>query len=349
LGAARPVIGGAIYSPATNLGKPIAAGQAKQIFADLEKDGCVVQDPDYSGDSTGQVHTWTSTSDYFGYVKSDTSLSGSLANEAVMSASLEAVANRTVTTATKIAGSSYEYHAYKKLFALVDDCVTGRNGKGALAPDLIDAFNTTLAYPVSNPDEIASWENYDLFLRKFGTHYVDSLKTGVRYRRYTFLRTYAKTTESSLAVAACVSAEGVSPAGEVSVQGCQGIDKKERSAVKLSDYTDSPSAYGGNEELRNKLSAGAKVTPDLLAEFADTADADQDGVQYNLAPVWQLLYARAKTPEDRNKALTLQAYFEGFVASNCIQFHGCGCTKVMGRLAPCRISMPATGNGMSQY
>ena len=328
LGAGRSAVGGAIYAPETNLGQPIAAGRSKQVFASLDRDDCVVEDSSYTGDSRGQVHTWTSSTSYYSYLKSDTSISGSLANRAVMKASLEAVSDQTVTTDAKVAGSAYEYYAFKRLFSLTDECETGRSGKGALAPDLVAFFEKDLAYPVANPDQIASWANYDLFLRKYGTHYVKSLKTGVRYRRYTFLRTYKAVEASSLAVAACVAAEGETPAGNASIQGCQGIDQKERKEVNMSDFTDEPSAYGGNENIRNELSGGEKVTPQILAKFADTADVDQDGVQYSLAPIWELLYARASNDVERNKALTLQAYFEGFVASNCDDIHGCGCSRV---------------------
>jgi hypothetical protein len=281
LGAGRTAVGGGIYAPANNFGQPIAEGRSKPIFARLDEDECVVQDQSYRGDSTGKVHTWTSSSSYYHYIKSDTNISGSLANAAVMKASLEAVADQTVTSDSKIAGSAYEYFAYKKLFALSDECESGRFGKGALAPDLLDAFNNNLAYPVQQPDQIASWTQYDKFLRTYGTHYVDKLKTGVRYRRYTFLRTYKSVKASSLAVTACVAAEGATPAGKVSIQGCQGIDQKTRNEVNLSDFTDEPSAYGGNERIRNELSGGATVTPELLADFADTADVDQDGVQYS--------------------------------------------------------------------
>lgn len=331
LGAGRTAVGGGIYTPANNLGQPIAEGRSKPIFAHLDEDECVVQDHSYSGDSTGKVHTWTSSSSYYNYLKSDTNISGSLANAAVMKASLEAVANQAVTIDSEIAGSAYEYFAYKKLFALTDDCESGRFGKGSLAPDLLASFNNDLVYPVQQPDKITSWTQYDKFLRTYGTHYVDKLKTGVRYRRYTFLRTYKSVKASSLAVTACVAAEGATPEGKVSIQGCQGIDQKTRNEVNLSDFTDEPSAFGGNERIRNELSGGATVTPELLADFADTADVDQDGVQYNLAPIWQLLYDRATNEEDRNKALTLQAYFEGFVASNCNQVHGCGCSRAMDR------------------
>jgi len=328
-GAGRTVVGGAIYAPETNLGQPIAAGRPKQIFANLERDGCVVDDPSYTGDSRGQVHTWTSSNMYYGYLKTDTSISASLANTAVMKASLEAVSDQTVTTDSKIAGSAYEYYAFKELFSLTDECETGRSGKGALAPDLVAFFKDNLAYPVTNADQLQSWTNYDRFLRTYGTHYVNSLKTGVRYRRYTFLRTYKSVESSSLAVAACVAAEGTTPQGDVSVQGCRGIDQKKRNEVNMSDYTDEPSAYGGNERIRNELSGGAQVTPELLADFADTAGVDQDGVQYTLAPIWELLYARASSDVERNKALTLQAYFEGYIASNCDDIHGCGCSRVM--------------------
>lgn len=326
--AARSVVGGGIYVPGSDLGQPIAEGRQKQVFANLEGDGCIVTDKDYRGDSKGLVHTWTSTKSYYDYVKSDTKISGSLANEAVLKASLDVAASRSVSSKTQIAGSAYEFFAFKQLIALSDDCETGRNAKGKLAPDMMAAFRA-LPFPVSDPSDTLAWQAYQDFLTTYGSHYVNELKTGTRFRRYTFLQKFKKVEASDLKVAACVAAEGPTPEGNASVNGCQSIDTEKRRKVDLSNYTIESSAYGGNESLRNKLSGGEPVSPALLAELADTADKTQDGVKYTLAPIWKLLEGRAKNTKEKNIANSLKAYFEGFIAFNCNQVHGCGCSRIM--------------------
>lgn len=327
LGASRSVVGMAIYAPDNDLGSPIAEGQGKPVFADLDGDGCVVQDP-LAGDSNGQVHTWTKTAAYYGYLESDTKLDGSLTNAAVLSTTLSAASRRSIDRASTIAGSVYEFNAYKQLFSLAVDCQDARQGKGRLDNDLWSAFNA-LPYPVSDASQTRVWDPYQRFLKTYGSHYVTQVKSGARYRNYTFKKTFKEVKESELTIAACVSAEGVpTEAGKLSIKGCQDIDKKQAESISLTDYTSNTTAFGGQQAIRDRLAAGEAVTPELLTRFADTADHSQDGVQYWLKPIWELLARRAQNDKQSNQARTLEAYFEGFIASNCNQVHGCGCSLV---------------------
>lgn len=328
LGASQSIVGMAVYVPKQDLGSPIAAGRGKQVFANLEGDGCVVQDP-LAGVSDGRVHTWTSTKAYYGYLKTDTSLDASLTNAAVLSTSLDVVSRRATDRSTEIAGSVYEFNAYKQLFSLASECEDGRQNKGELDNDLTTTFNA-LPYPVERPDQTRSWDPYRRFLIDFGSHYVSQVKAGARYRSYSFKKSVTDVKESDLTIAACVSAQGVpTETGEVSVKGCENIDKKEAESIKLMDYTSTATAFGGKQDIRERLAAGETVSPELLSQFAATDGAAQDGVQYSLEPIWDLLASRAETDKQRNQARALQAYFEGFFAFNCDQVHGCGCSSVM--------------------
>ena len=59
---------------------------------------------------------------------------------------------------------------------------------------------------------------------------------------------------------------------------------------------------------------------------------------------------RAQTDRQRNQARSLQAYFEGFVALNCDQVHGCGCTRVMDRKGNVLLRrFVQTDTGYAQY
>ena len=328
LGASFSVVGAAIYVPNQNLGAPIAAGRGMQVFAALEADGCIVPDP-LAGDSTGLVHTWTSTKAYYDYIKSDTKLDASVTNSAVLSSTLNVASGRSIDRTTEIAGAVYEYNAYKQLFSLAVDCQTGRDGKGRLIGDLLAAFNA-LPYPVGSPVQARSWDAYQQFLEGYGSHYVTEVKAGARYRSYTFKKAYSEINESQLTIAACVSAQGLpTEAGEVSVKGCENIDKKKSESINIADYTNKSTAYGGQQRIRDRLAAGDKVTPELLSQFSATADVAQDGVQYQVEPLWKLLASRATTDKQSNQARTLRAYFEGFIALNCNQVHGCGCNNIM--------------------
>jgi hypothetical protein len=326
LGASQSIVGMAVYVPKQDLGSPIAAGRGKQVFENLEGDGCVVQDP-LAGVSDGRVHTWTSTKAYYGYLKTDTSLDASLTNAAVLSTSLDVVSRRATDRSTEIAGSVYEFNAYKQLFSLASECEDGRQNKGELDNDLTTTFNA-LPYPVERPDQTRSWDPYRRFLIDFGSHYVSQVKAGARYRSYSFKKSVTDVKESDLTIAACVSAQGVpTETGEVSVKGCENIDKKEAESIKLMDYTSTATAFGGKQDIRERLAAGETVSPELLSQFAATDGAAQDGVQYSLEPIWDLLASRAETDKQRNQARALQAYFEGFFAFNCDQVHGCGCSS----------------------
>ncbi|MCL6415717.1 MACPF domain-containing protein [Aestuariirhabdus sp. Z084] len=328
LGASQSTVGSAIYLPETDLGRPIAAGQGRQVFANLDDDNCVVFDPK-SKESSSKVHTWTKTEAYFGYLNSDTKVGVSLTNVAVLSTSLSAASQRSVDRTTTIAGSVYEFNAYKQLFTLSSECITARTGKGQLDQTLLEAFNA-LPYPVSDPSRTRAWEPYQRFLEIYGSHYVDQVRAGARYRNYTFKKPYKSVNESELAIAACISAQKLpTEAGMLSLNGCEGINQKQIESVKLTDYTSNPTAFGGDETLRSQLAGGAAITPELLAKFSDTADTEQDGVQYSLTPIWKLFLNRAGSNQSmKNRARTLEAYFEGFVASNCQQQYGCGCSLV---------------------
>ncbi|RCU51462.1 hypothetical protein DU002_03015 [Corallincola holothuriorum] len=328
LGASRTVVGAAVYVPATLLTEPLGEGTAKQLFASLESDGCVVFD-ELAKSSDSVVHTWTKSTAFYEYLSSDTSLDASLEGPVTLGTTVKVVTKSSNEKNTSLLGAVFEFNAYKQRFDLADDCITGRHGKGSLAADFLADYKA-LPYPVNKPEMESSWESYDRFLKKYGSHFVSKLFAGARYRSFVTLKSSSAIKERELAVAACLSAEGPTQEGQASVKGCEGVTRQQKQAISLSDYQVNSKAFGGSEELRQLLGAGKAATPELLAEFAKTGETLQDGVKYELMPIWQLLESRFEPGTKEQKiAKSMQAYFEGFLSFNCSQLHGCGCAKVM--------------------
>jgi hypothetical protein len=327
IGASRTVVGAAIYVPTTVLTEPLGEGAVKQVFATSDIDKCIVLDP-LSQPSESKVHTWTKTSSFYEYLSTDSSLDASLEGQASLGATAKVVTKSTDQHTTSFSGAVFEFNAYKQRFDLADDCITGRGDRGALANDLLTDFKA-LPYPIADPDLKSSWNQYDKFLKRYGSHFVSKLFSGARYRSFVTLKSSSQIKESELTVAACLSAEGLTTAGKASVSGCEGVTSEQKQKISLSDYHVNSVAFGGKETLRNMLASGKAATPELLTEFAETGGSLQDGVRYELLPIWQLLAERADNATQTQIAKSMQAYFEGFLSLTCQQVHGCGCDRIM--------------------
>jgi hypothetical protein len=161
-----------------------------------------------------------------------------------------------------------------------------------------------------------AWRPYRDFMNKWGSHIVDTAFTGAAYQSWSSANPSHNYKQSQMEARACLKAEGKSSNG--ALEACSRYDEHEREmASKLAGAFDTKRVRGGTKVTRNRLERDM-VTKDMIEKFLKEDDADEQPVRYEFMPVWDFLLERCdKGSDDEKRALGLQAYYEGWMATGC--------------------------------
>ena len=111
-----------------------------------------------------------------------------------------------------------------------------------------DALPTIIAEPAY----MENWQPYDIFLKKWGTHFTDQVILGSSLRQWTFAESSEAYSMESLKVKACVDLFAVPSGVPVQFNSCSKI-MKESAAVSLHMATSSNiEIRGATKDKRNK-------------------------------------------------------------------------------------------------
>jgi len=169
---------------------------------------------------------------------------------------------------------------------------------------------------VKDAHEDHSWMPFRDFMNKWGSHIVDTAYTGAVYQTWSSARSSNKYKQSQMEARACAKAEGLK--GNGALEACNRYNEHEREmASKLTGAFDTKRVRGGTKVTRNRLERDL-VTKDLIEKFLREDDTDEQPVRYEFMPVWDFLLERAdRGSDDEKRALGLQAYYEGWMATGC--------------------------------
>jgi len=291
----------------------------KSVYKSLS--GCVKQDKAYKGEGYNDIREWWTIDAFYGYLSNKTNISGNLKGKYTMGATVDALYESTQENEYQASGVAVEILSLKKKYYLDSTCETNKPLNSELSGDF-----KALPPVIGNPAEQDSWTNYRNFFKKHGTHYVNRVMTGARFQMFEFSKSVSEEDRWKIKAKACLDMEGPTQSGEASVSGCNEYTQEKRREASSFDANKKRRVAGGNEKARIAIEAGEPVTPDLLKRFLSGADGNSDGVRYQLRPLSDLFAMRNPGRDDQNRINNMQAFLEGFLAFDCNQSYGCGCS-----------------------
>lgn len=173
-----------------------------------------------------------------------------------------------------------------------------------------------LPVTVKDAHDDRAWMPFHDFMKKWGSHIVDTAYTGARYSSWSSASTSRRYSRQQLEARACLKAEG--KRGDGALEVCKRYDESEREkASQLTGVFDRRCVRGGTEDTRNKLEH-EMANKNLIEKFLQEDDADEQPVWFEYMPVWDFLIERSdRGSDDEKRALGLQAYYEGWMATGC--------------------------------
>lgn len=228
---------------------------------------------------------YSSTKDIYSAISTDTDIDLSLKGEFTMGASVRAVTNNLVSSHSQVRGNSLELFTQTIEASLTQDCINTKPLHKAFLEDF-----KKLPKVVSRPWLQNSWWEYQMFLKKYGSHVVDTVLSGSSIYQYAFARADSSYSQRNFTVKACASLAGPTEVGELGVSACSGVTKDDIKAVSKLKMIDKLVIRGGTAGTRAKLmSSRDKAT---IIQFLTEGKTNPAPIMYRFSPIWDILEAR---------------------------------------------------------
>jgi hypothetical protein len=194
------------------------------------------------------------------------------------------------------------------------------------------------ALPLIDPKQVseaAQWSAYVKFLTSYGSHVMMQQLIGSLFQQWESATSSEKDISKLLKAKACAEVEGTKAGGGWSVESCASYSKEEKEqALKLSTHH-LRLVLGGSADARKAVSQ--KLDPDTLKAFITSAPKSTGAVQFMFRPIWQILDRIYTIPcskegkdsracQNLQRAVNLQAAFEGWMAVRCQREEAMGVT-----------------------
>jgi MAC/Perforin domain len=351
-------LGHAFYLPDVNLLDATAQTSRRQILRNTALGTCATKTP--SGSSRKDFQAYDSATSAINAWSDGISTSGSGISAAISGLSLAATANANYESSSLNTSDSASVSLdYVLLDAVVDlnqtmECWSREN----LTPDFLSAFE---ALPINDPKwagEGSSWADYRVFLQSWGSHVQVKQELGSRLQILESEKTSDQVDSQVLKAKVCFSLGYAS----VNVPVCSDYNNTQKNTASTRDTLEKIYIVGGNRDLRNRLIAAkpGQFSSEDVSAFINSAGTADQPIAFKYRPVWELLMdvyrSACVTSKDSNacqhfqRAVNLQAAYEGFLAYNCILNRTTSADRQQpGLFVQGMIALPPNGNGIVYY
>lgn len=264
------------------------------------------------------------------------------------------------TTLSRSSTANESFNSLQLFYYLLDSLVDlNRDNQcwsvNNLEPSFLANFE---ALPLSDPknaSEGSTWSDYTAFLKSWGSHVQVKQELGSRFSIWQTETASDKLTIKQLEAKTCFNL-GYAAA---TLPLCGNYNDSERLSASQNKSVEKTYISGGSTAARNALlqaSPQSEGYSTKLKEFIDSAGNGDQAVGFQYAPIWGLLTdvyrvqcgadgKDSKACQNLQRAVNLQAAYEGFLAYNCVKNTAAGGSFfVQGMLAG-----PANGNGIYYY
>lgn len=351
-------LGHAFFLPDTNVLDPAAQTSRRQILLNTALGTCATKTP--SGSSRKDFQSYESATSAINAWTGGISTSGSGISAAISAFSLGATASANYDSnslkTTDAASVSLDY--------VLLDAVVDLNQNAAcwsrdnLTPEFLSAFE---ALPINEPQwaaEASSWADYRVFLQSWGSHVQVKQELGSRLQILESEKTTDQVDTQTLKAKVCFSLGYAA----VNVPVCGDYNTTQKNTASTHDTVEKIYIAGGSRELRNKLIAAkaGQFSSEDVSAFINSAGNSDQAIGFKYRPVWELLMdvyrSACVTAKDANacqhfqRAVNLQAAYEGFLAYNCILNRTASADPTKpGLFVQGMVALPANGKGIVYY
>ena len=158
--------------------------------------------------------------------------------------------------------------------------------QGTPSPQFMDDFQS-LSSNISNPWLAESWREYQIFLKKWGSHIITAVTQGSSIIEYSFAEETQKYTERDFTVKSCVSLAVSLDPNKLNVSACSNISREEIANVSRMEMNSSLTVTGGTAETRTQLLYNRSA--ELIEEFMREGETHPAFIEYTLVPIWEYL------------------------------------------------------------
>lgn len=302
------IIGNTFYLPHVNLLESITGGQ--NIFNSSQLAKCIVQT---SIQDDHNVLEWYKDNEVlYRAVADEAGLTGTYGGSFTLKTSLDSVYSTESWKDTEVKSSSLDYGSYKEIVEINKVCAFNRSMlTGSFLADL-NSLPTTIEDPSISDD----WEQYDLFINKYGSHVLSKVHLGARLQHFATTESTTSYNQSAFMARLCLDVEGADPGQKFSVTGCDAFSKTDREASEVYNMNLASFIRGGDPNLRAKLQVS--LDPTTIEQFIASAQNITNPIQYGFTPLWEVISQLDAPKSDLYyRALNLMAYYSGFMEYGC--------------------------------
>ena len=282
--------------------------QGSSIFKKLPEKCFYSEDPKITRQ---EAVFYKDTSAFMASLTSESGLEPSLETPFTLGVTVDAASKSISGSSRSVTGLSLILQSLVRQDFIAKDCY---KSKDVLEDEFVQDFEG-LEKSIENPWLAVAWTNYDAFLRKYGSHFVNVVKHGVSYRHDTFSESTYNYTMRNFSVRACLDFAGKSSSSEYQINACSNISDYERTMVDSLNMTMRTVAKGGSDDTRAKILYGR--SPQLVEEFLGEARKYSSPVSFEFSPLHTLLGVIYHNTKYITQVLNLKNYFKGFLNYEC--------------------------------
>lgn len=275
-------LGQGFYIPDEHLLSSELTARGAKLFESFPKK-CIIETS--VGVDRKDESFYSTTKALYSAISTDTDVDLSLKGEFTMGASLRAVTNSLAIKDSHISGNSLKLYAESKDYSLSMDCINGYK----LNKNFINDFKK-LNNNIKTPWLKNSWQQYAVFLKKYGSHAVKTILGGSSIYQYTFAETDKDYSQRNFTVKACASLAGPTDVGELGLSACSGVTKDEINKVAKLKMVSKLVVRGGTIKTRAKLINARDK--DSIENFLQEGKTDPSPIIHKFIPIWDILQAR---------------------------------------------------------
>ena len=253
------------------------------------------------------------TKSFYSTMTSTAGLDSSLQSDFSLSFTLDSVSKSISSSKRTVSGNSLLIMAAESQTLLIKDCI---NNPSHIVESLLTDF-AALPAVIKSPWNLSSWQLYDAFLRKHGSHVVTAVTYGSSINQGAFADTSESYSERDFQVKSCLSLAGPTEVGELNVSVCAGIDKSEITKVSTMTMSDWLVVRGGTQATRNAVIKHR--TAELIETFMNEANETHAPIHYTFTSIWDILQGIFAGVDQSNfqRAVNLEYYYLGYLNYGC--------------------------------
>ena len=201
-------------------------------------------------------------------------------------------------------GAGLELTATKESYSLKKDCLMQLQFNKEFLLDL-----RKLPINISEPHLERSWMAYDVFIKKFGSHYKTGVLIGKQISNFVFVKQIPDYNEYYLGAAACAKVR------LASLSECERYSESDYQHIKLVDFSNNFRVLGGTAAERQNFMLNSPNTT-MVVEFLKS-NSSNEVLGYTMEPIWELLIYKFVGSKEFIIAINMLQYFNGFLAKDC--------------------------------